>query len=153
MIPILKSILVDQLAWFGADEFGFGISIGQVTPGPILISAAFFGYKMWGIKGALISTIGIFLPSSMLMIFTSQVYQNIRNNILLKAAMTGVMPAVVGLIIYSGITLFLNHVEQNPLVIALAIFIVSFALAIKFQKGYPVLLFAGLLMAYLFSKF
>ena len=58
MIPTLKTILVDQLVWLNYEEFVFGISIGQVTPGPILISAAFFGYKMGGITGAIISSIG-----------------------------------------------------------------------------------------------
>ncbi|MTI37968.1 chromate efflux transporter, partial [Fulvivirga lutimaris] len=71
MVPILQSIIVEQMNWLTNVQFVDAIAIGQVTPGPILISAAFVGYKVSGLLGALIATIGIFGPSSLLMIVLS----------------------------------------------------------------------------------
>ncbi len=115
MVPILQSILVDHLGWLSYEEFAFGISIGQVTPGPILISAAFFGFKVSGILGAIVATIAIFLPSCLLMILASEFYQKISHNRILRSALLGIKPAVVGLILFSGISIFMTHAENNDL--------------------------------------
>jgi chromate transporter len=144
MVPILKSIMVDQLSWLTYEEFVFGISIGQVTPGPILISAAFFGYKMYGILGALVATFSIFLPSSILMIFASEFYQNIKENVILKSALQGVKPAVVGLILYSGVSIFLKHIELYDIWISILIGLVSLIALIRFKiHAIIILIFGG----------
>lgn len=120
MIPVLKSLLVENLGWVNEKEFVLGISIGQVTPGPILISTAFFGYKVGGVVGALAAACGIFIPSSLLMIFCSHFYERISHNERLKAALTGIKPAIVGLILYSGVSLLISdRLFDNRLYLAL----------------------------------
>jgi chromate transporter len=152
MVPILKNMLVDQFAWLSYREFAFGISIGQVTPGPILISAAYFGYKMNGFTGALVSTIGIFFPSSVLMIIASTFYQQLRNSRFLQAALTGIKPAVVGLIIYSGIALFLSHLENNDLWFPAIIALISFISIFRFNINPAFIVIAGGMAGYLLNK-
>lgn len=105
MVPVLKSLMVDQLGWTSIDDFLFGISIGQVTPGPILISAAFFGYKVNGLVGSFLATAGMFIPTSVIMISVSHFYAAIKSNRWLSAALGGIRPAIVGLIVYSGVSL------------------------------------------------
>lgn len=151
MVPILKSMLVDHNAWLSYDEFAFGISIGQVTPGPILISAAFFGYKMAGIVGAMIATIGIFLPSSIVMILASHTFEKLRQSTWLSAAMKGIYPAVVGLILYSGFSLFYDHIQIHSIGLALFIIFVSLILVFRYKVATPLALMAGGAIAYLFS--
>lgn len=105
MIPILELLLVDQLQWLTSNEFLVGISLGHVTPGPILISAAFFGYKVNGAIGSLVAVLGIFLPSASLMIISSRFYSLIADNPVFKAALKAIRPAIVGMIAYSGVSL------------------------------------------------
>ncbi len=105
MIPILELLLVDQLQWLTPNEFLVGISLGHVTPGPILISAAFFGYKINGVVGSVIAVLGIFLPSASLMIIASRFYSLIADNPVFKAALKVIRPAIVGMIAYSGVSL------------------------------------------------
>ena len=146
MIPILKSILVDQLAWFNYKEFVFGISIGQITPGPILISAAFFGYKVAGFAGAVTATIAIFFPSSLLMIGASEAYQKVKNNKLFQAALMGIKPAVVGLIFYSGASLFIKHVELYNIWVSVIILIAAFIAIFKFNiQTVAIVILSGML--------
>jgi chromate transporter len=102
VIPLLQSILVDELRWVTSEEFIYGISIGQITPGPILISSVFFGYKVAGVGGALLSTLGIFGPPVILILMLARVYDAIRNNVFIIGAMQFLKPIVAGVILFSG---------------------------------------------------
>ena len=97
-IPVLQDLVVDQLHWVTAKEFIDGIALGQVTPGPIMISAAFIGYKLAGLTGAIISTLAIFLPPALLMIIVSSFIENIKESKALNAAFKGIRAAVIGMI-------------------------------------------------------
>jgi len=105
MIPMLNDIIVLQNEWLTSTEFMDAIALGQVTPGPILISATFIGYKLSGIVGAVIATIGIFLPSGLLMILVSDRLKNIEQNSVWQAIFEGLRPVVVALMISSIIVL------------------------------------------------
>ena len=59
-IPMLQELIVENLHWLTTKEFVDGIALGQVTPGPIMISAVFIGYKLSGVLDALVSTIAMF---------------------------------------------------------------------------------------------
>ncbi len=105
MIPMLNDILVLRNGWLTSTEFMDAIALGQVTPGPILISATFIGYKLSGITGAVIATIGIFLPSGLLMILVSDRLKNLEQNSAWQAIFEGLRPVVVALMISSIIVL------------------------------------------------
>jgi len=149
MIPIMKNLIVDQLNWLTYADFMFGISIGQVTPGPILISAAFFGYKMNGVVGAIAATVGIFFPSSLLMVVASGFYLKLKQNRTVQAALAGIRPAVVGLIFYSCATLFLAHVEDHNVIVALVLSVIAFVAVYKFRANTALLVIFGALLSYL----
>jgi chromate transporter len=97
-IPMLQQLIVDQLNWLDAREFADGIALGQVTPGPIMITAAFVGYKLAGIAGAAVATVAMFLPPALLMIFVSGILDNLKSNRRVLAAFYGLRPAVIGMI-------------------------------------------------------
>lgn len=149
MVPVLKSLLVDQLTWITSEDFLFGISIGQVTPGPILISSAFFGYRVNGFSGSLLATVGMFLPASALMILASHFYNFVKTNRWLVSFMSGVRPAVVGLIIYSGVSLvFSTELFSRIEYLVLLVLVILFFL-IRFQLNPLKAIVLGALIGYL----
>jgi len=97
-IPLIQEIVVAGFGWVTQAEFAIAIAVGQVTPGPILISAAFIGYKLLGVWGAFVATVAIFTPSAVLMIMASHLLTRIKTSRNIQAALVGVRAVVVGLI-------------------------------------------------------
>ena len=105
-IPVIGSIVVLDNGWLTAQEFTDGIALGQVTPGPILISATFIGYKVAGFWGALSSTIAIFGVPAILMVIVSRWFDFIRKSSATQAVMHGIHSAVIGMICIAAFIIF-----------------------------------------------
>jgi chromate transporter len=97
-IPLIQETVVGGFQWLTQKEFADAIAMGQITPGPILISATFIGYKMFGFLGALVATIGIFLPSGLLMVWLSRSFASFKDSEVVKDAFRGIKPAIIGMI-------------------------------------------------------
>jgi chromate transporter len=103
-IPLIQRIVVDQYSWVTRQEFIDAIALGQVTPGPILISAAFIGYKVAGLAGATVATISIFTPPALLMLLCTRFLDRIKRSGGINAGLRGIRPAVIGMIAAAGVT-------------------------------------------------
>ena len=97
-IPLIQEVVVNGYGWLTQTEFSNAIAMGQITPGPILISAAFIGYVVKGIVGAAVATIGIFFPPALLMVTCSHLLEKIKKSVAIQAALQGIRPAVIGMI-------------------------------------------------------
>jgi len=149
MIPILKSLLVEQLGWITDQEFIYGISIGQVTPGPILISATFFGFKVAGLTGAIIATLAIFIPSAILMLMLSVIFDVLRHNRIVQSALMGIKPCVVGMILYSAVSIIITHIGNTHIVVTLALAAISCFLVFRFNTSNVLLIIGGAVVGFL----
>ncbi|MGB7441097.1 MAG: chromate efflux transporter [Coleofasciculaceae cyanobacterium] len=98
-IPIIQDLVVNGQGWVTHQEFMDGLAISQITPGPILITSTFIGYKVAGLLGAFSATVGMFLPPALLMLLGSYFLNSIKNSAVVQSAMRGIRPAVVGMII------------------------------------------------------
>jgi len=98
-LPVMQEIIVEHHNWVLPQEFADGIALGQITPGPIMITATFVGYKVLGFWGALIATIGMFLPPGLLTIYCARFFDAIRLSSVIQAAFKGVRPVVIGMIL------------------------------------------------------
>ena len=98
LIPLLHRIMVDQLRWLTLPEFLDGVALSQLTPGPLAMLATFVGYKGGGPAGALVATVFVFLPCTVLMLFMARHYDRLRNMELVRGTLDGILPAVVGLV-------------------------------------------------------
>src|SRR4030095_16777816 len=105
MIPLIESEVVDKHHWLTHQEFADATALGQVTPGPVLITATFIGYRVAGTLGALVATISIFLPSFLMVIAAATSFQRFRSNGLVQSFLRGVTPAVVGLLVAAAISI------------------------------------------------
>lgn len=137
-IPMIQDVVVDRFGWLTSKEFIDGIALGQVTPGPILISASFIGQKVAGIPGAILSTVAIFAPPAMLMVLLTSMLDEIKNSQLVQAAMKGIRIAVIGLIFRAFINIFMmawpgstGAVVQSVMV--LVVFILSFVALFRYK--------------------
>jgi len=130
MIPAMHEIIVDNLQWLTSKEFADGIALGQVTPGPIYISAAFIGYKVQGFLGALIATISVFLPAGLIMIISSKFLNFFKNSALVKAVFKGLRPAVIGMIFSASVTIGKGLEIKWP---SFVIFLLVLLLSLKFK--------------------
>ena len=144
----MHEIFVDKLQWLTSKEFVDGIALGQITPGPIFISAAFIGYKVQGFWGALIATISIFLPAGLMMIISSKFLGFFKNSPLVKAVFKGLRPAVIGMIFSAAVTIGRGVDLSWP---SAVIFISVLVLSMKFKVNVVYLIPAsgiiGLLLA------
>jgi chromate transporter len=98
IIAFIQDQVVNQLQWITAEEFLDGLAIGQVTPGPVIMLAAFVGYKVAGVAGAAVAAGAIFLPSFVLLMSILPWLERFRALAWVRAAMRGISPAVVGAI-------------------------------------------------------
>ena len=102
-IPMIQEVVVNNYGWVTSAQFSNAIAMGQITPGPILISAAFIGYVVKGIMGAIVATVGIFAPPALLMVTMSHLLDRIKNSVAIQAALKGIRPAVIGMIFTAAI--------------------------------------------------
>jgi chromate transporter len=105
MIPLIESEAVNGHHWLTHQEFADATALGQVTPGPVLISATFIGYRVAGTLGALVATISMFLPAFLMTIAAGSSLRRFRDNRVVQSFLRGVTPAVVGLLVAAAISI------------------------------------------------
>lgn len=140
MIPLIQKEIVNH-GWMGATEFFDIISIAEMTPGPIAVNAAtFVGYKTAGFWGGVIATVGVALPSLLLILLVSQFFFKYQDHPTNKMIFYGIRPVIVGLISTAAITVsktaFLKSGDLN--FGSIGIFILAFVGMWKF-KLHPIL--------------
>jgi len=142
-IPVLQHEVVDLRGWLTMKEFIDCVALGQLTPGPVAIMGVFIGYKVLGLPGALIATLGTFLPSALMLLGLLQVYSRVREHSLVKGFMSGVLPAVCGLLL--GATVAVGRTAL-PGVTQVIVALLALALLLRFRLNPAWLVLAGALI-------
>lgn len=96
ILAFVQQHVVSEMQWLTAREFVDGLALGQLTPGPTLMIAAYVGYKVAGVIGAIVSALCIFAPAFFLLLPLLPVLQRLEDRRWIKAAMRGITPAVIG---------------------------------------------------------
>jgi chromate transporter len=98
-LPLMFHEIVEVRSWMDAQTFLNGIALGQITPGPIVITATFAGYIVYGLLGAIVATVSVFLPSFMIVVGVVPYFDRLRNSIYFSRAIRTVLCSFVGLLL------------------------------------------------------
>ena len=99
IVPFLEKGLVQHTGWLDERQFLVAVAMGMLSPGPVVITATFVGYVVAGFWGAVISTIGIFLPSFLLVLIVAPILLRYRSNSNVQGFVKGAYAAAIGTIL------------------------------------------------------
>ena len=105
LLAFLRTDLVDRLRWLTEAQLLDAVAVGQITPGPVFTTATFIGYILGGFRGAVVATLGIFLPSFFFVSISGPLVPHLRRSALAGAFLDGVNVGAWALM--AAVTLFL----------------------------------------------
>jgi len=127
IVPFLQQGVVQQYGWLGERDFLIAVAIGMISPGPVVITATFVGYLVAGFWGSLAATVGIFLPSFILVLVAAPLLARHRSNRNVQGFVKGAYAAAIGTIL--GACVLLGRIaigDWLTVVIAVASLVVLF---------------------------
>ena len=144
MLPLLRNTLVEEKKWFDEEEFVDIVSVCQSLPGVVAINmATYVGYKKKGLAGSLISTVGVVMPSFVMILLIATFISNMGDNPVVNGAMAGLRAAALGLVVVAVIQMASKVFKGFWTIVAAA---ASFILIAVFNinTAYVILLFVTL---------
>ena len=139
IVPFLEQGLVQQFGWLDQRQFLIAVAIGMISPGPVVITATFVGYLVAGFWGSVVSTIGIFLPSFLLVLIAAPLLARHRGNLNVQGFVKGAYAAAIGTIL--GACILLGRIAVGDWLTAL-IGLVSLAILFRWKVSNPLLIAA-----------
>lgn len=142
IIPFLHDGVVNQYAWLTNGEFLDAVAVGMITPGPVVITAAFIGYLVAGFAGACVAAFAIITPCFLFVVCLAPFYQKLLKNRAIAAFVTGITAAAAGAIAGSSVIIGKQALIDTNSVI---IFLISASLLLFKKIPEPlIIVFAGL---------
>jgi len=105
IIPMVEAEVVTNYGWLTKTEFIDAVTLGQITPGPVVISATFIGYKTSGILGAIVATASVIVPSFVMICLATEAIKRFRTNRILADFLRGARIAVIALVFMAGVSI------------------------------------------------
>jgi chromate transporter len=148
-IPLIQYEMVNRFHWLSTKEFLDGIALGQVTPGPILITATFVGYKISGLLGAFMATLGVFSPSFFILVLLIPYHDRLKGIDKVRMMEQGILGSFIGML-----ALVLYNFGRTSLVdIPRILMAVAAFFAIYKKISLPYILLAGGMLSILIYGF
>lgn len=140
LLAFLQTDLVTRLGWLTEQQLIDAVAVGQLTPGPVFTTATFIGYLLGGVPGAIVATVGIFLPSFIFVAISNPIIPRLRRSPWAGAFLDGVNAASLGLM--AAVTWQLGYASLvDPLTVALAL--IAATLLFWFKVNSTWLIFGG----------
>ena len=133
MLPIIQKEIVENRGWATEEEVLDYYAVGQCTPGVIAVNTAtFIGYKLKGIKGGIIATLGVIFPSLIIITIIASILEQFAEISIVQSAFSGIRVAVVALIITTVIKLIKSSIKDSiTAIIGVIAFILTVILTIS----------------------
>jgi chromate transporter len=139
IVPFLEQGLVQQYGWLDQRQFLIAVAVGMISPGPVVITATFVGYLVAGFWGSVVSTIGIFLPSFILVLVAAPLLAKYRANPNVQGFVKGAYAAAIGTIL--GACILLGRIAIGDWLTVL-IGIASLVVLFRWKVSNPLLIAA-----------
>ena len=139
-MPFLEQGVVHDLRWLNDHQFLDAVAVAMITPGPVVITVAFIGYLVAGAAGAIVASIGIFLPVYIFTIVPAPWFRRHRENPQLRAFAVGATAAASGAIAGAVVVLGQRAIFDIP---TAAIGLIGLVLLWKFRLQEPMLVAAA----------
>ncbi len=151
MIPMIRQLVVER-GWISEDMFVNFLAVAESTPGPIAINmATFVGSTQAGFLGSVVATLGVVLPSFIIIILIASILKLFLSNPYVQAFLKGIKPVIIGLILSTGLILFVKalgfesisrfHYQTETLIMTLVLTFIYFAYKKMFQQKMNSILF------------
>ncbi len=160
MIPLVQAEVINN-GWLSAEEVINFIAVSESTPGPIAINmATFVGMRMAGLPGAFFATLGVVMPSFIIILLVAKCFQKFKNSRIVSGCMSGLRPAVVGLVgsalVSIGKTVFFPAGFGFGLTFFISLAIFAICAVLAFKKLHPIAVICisavlGVAAGYIFS--
>lgn len=137
MLPILQHELVYNYEWINIDRFLYFVSVSEVTPGPVALNmATFIGFELKGVIGSVFATLGVVMPSFIVILLVAKASDKFKENRIYKRFMTGVRPVIIALLV-NAIYLIAQRGFSGyaPYIMSVSVFLIF-----KYWKKNPALL-------------
>lgn len=159
MIPLIQQEVINH-RWLDTEELIDFIAISESTPGPLAVNVStFVGMQTAGILGALCATLGVVLPSFVIILIVAKVFEKFQRSKIVNGAMVGLKGSVVGLIgaalITTGISVFGNAVKTVNVkeIVAALVMIAGLAFGIKKKVSPIILILASAVVGIIVKRF
>jgi len=146
LLAFLRTDLVVNFGWLTNQQLLDAVAIGQVTPGPVFTTATFIGYVLGGVPGALLATLGIFLPSFIFVALSNRLIPQMRRSPLVGVVLDGVNVAALGLM--AAVTWELGRTSVTDVLSAISA-VLAYILLVRFKINTTWLIFGGALVGIL----
>jgi len=149
LLAFIRADLVDRWHWLTESQLLDAVAVGQVTPGPVFTTATFIGYVLGGVKGAVVATVGIFLPAFFFVAVSGPLVPRIRQSPTAGAFLDGVNAAAMSLMLV--VTYLLGRAAIVDLT-TIALAVISGALLFRFRLNSAWLVLGGGIVGYLIYR-
>lgn len=140
IVPFLQQGVVQEYGWLNEHDFLVAVAIGMISPGPVVITATFVGYLVAGFWGSLAATIGIFVPSFVLVLVAAPILARHRSNLNVQGFIKGAYAAAIGTIL--GACVMLGRIAIGDWFTA-SIALAALAILFRWKVSNPVLMAAA----------
>ena len=137
IVPFLEKGLVQEYGWLDPRQFLIAVAIGMISPGPVVITATFVGYLVAGFWGSLAATVGIFLPSFLLVLIVAPLLARHRKNPQVQGFVKGAYAAAIGTIL--GACVLLGRIAIGDW-LTLSLAVASLAALFRWKVSNPLLI-------------
>ncbi len=155
MIPLIRTEITEKKKWIDEKDFLDNLAVSQSIPGPIAVNFALMtGYRMMGLKGALVGLFGSILPSFLIILFIAAFLWEYQDLPFIRAAFRGIKPVIVALIAAAAFKLGRRVFKQLDLLLLFCVFLI----VLLVFGVHPILIIvvggiAGLLLPFLKQTF
>jgi chromate transporter len=144
LVAFIRNDFVERLGWLTETQLLDAVAVGQFTPGPVFTTATFVGYIVGGVPGAILGTVGIFLPAFVFVAIAHTLINRLMNLPWVRPLLDGINVAAIGLMAAVTVVLARDAVVD---VLTVILFAVAFILLIRFRVNSAVLVAAGAMVS------